>query len=160
MVQIGIYSSPAPDSSDLDSEIALFLTDQLLTVVKGSRVFPELACGIFLAWSICAEGLGSQELPWVFVCMHVRLNEQKCCTGRCTSDLSLTQANLVTKRGRGFNTLRCKVSSHTQNLNCSAGQKCLCLKLQKTKLLVTLHTTSFYKSYLWSLHTVHSTFKC
>lgn len=43
MVQVGIYSSPAPDSSDPDSEIVLFLTDQLLTVVKGSRVFSK-AC--------------------------------------------------------------------------------------------------------------------
>ena len=39
-----------------------------------------------------------------------------------------------------------------------AGQKCLCWKVQKTKLLFTLHITSFYKSYFWSLHTVHSTF--
>lgn len=41
VVQTGIYSSPAPDSSDPDSETMLFLTDQFLTVVKGSHAFSK-----------------------------------------------------------------------------------------------------------------------
>jgi len=75
MVQVGICCSPAPDN--LDSETVLFLTDQLLTVVKGPRVFSKASM-----WDL----LGPECLCWragevraalgicVCTCMDVQLN--------------------------------------------------------------------------------------
>ena len=67
MVQVGIYFSPVPDSSDPDSEIVLFLTNQLLTVVKSSCLFQSLHVGSSWPQAFVLKGWGAKSHSECFV---------------------------------------------------------------------------------------------